>query len=99
MHCLQTLGLSVQALMINGQILFLLIVPFLPRTQSYKFAEISANFIRLKHRVNEYYYTVVIATEKLSNSEAKPRYYDNFEGDNNRVVIFLKQHLLRSFQN
>ena len=38
---------------------------------------------------NEYYHTVVIATEKLSNSEAKPRCYDNFEGDNNRVVIFL----------
>ena len=33
-------------------------------------------------------HTVVIATEKLSNSEAKPRCYDNFEGDNNRVVFF-----------
>ena len=32
---------------------------------------------------------VVIATEKLSNSEAKPRLYDNFEGDNKLVVIFL----------
>ena len=38
---------------------------------------------------NDYYHTFVIATEKLSNSEAKPRCYDNFEGDNNRVVIFL----------
>ena len=37
---------------------------------------------------NEYYHTVVIATEKLLNSEAKPRCYDNFEGDNNHVVIF-----------
>ena len=37
----------------------------------------------------EYYHTVVIATEKLSISEAKPRFYDNFEGDNNRLVIFL----------
>ena len=37
---------------------------------------------------NEYYHTVVIATEKLSNSEAKPNCYDNFEGDNNRVLIF-----------
>ena len=37
----------------------------------------------------EYYHTVVIATEKLSNSEAKPRCYDNFKGDNNRVIIFL----------
>ena len=41
---------------------------------------------------NEYYHTVVIATEKLSNSEAKPRCYDNIGGDNNRVVIFLNQH-------
>ena len=39
--------------------------------------------------VDEYYHTVVIATEKLSNSEAKPRFYDYFEVDNNRVVIFL----------
>ena len=39
--------------------------------------------------LNEYYHTVVIANEKLSNSEAKSRCYDNFEGDNNRVVIFL----------
>ena len=39
--------------------------------------------------LNEYYHTVVIATEILSNSEGKPRCYDNFEGDNNRVVIFL----------
>ena len=39
--------------------------------------------------VNEYYHTVVIATEKLSNTEAKPRCYDNFEGDNNRLIIFL----------
>ena len=38
--------------------------------------------------INEYYHTVVIATERLSNSEAKPRCYDYFEGDNNRVVIF-----------
>ena len=38
---------------------------------------------------NEYYDTVVIATEKLSNSEAKPRCYDNFEDHNNRVVTFL----------
>ena len=38
---------------------------------------------------NEYHHTVVIATEKLSNSKAKPRCYDNFEGDNNRVVIFI----------
>ena len=38
---------------------------------------------------NEYYHTVVTATEKLSNSEAKTRCYDNFGGDNNRVVIFL----------
>ena len=37
----------------------------------------------------EYYHTVLIANEKLSNSEAKPKCYDNFEGDNNRVVIFL----------
>ena len=53
----------------------------------------------LIHINNEYYHTVVIATEKLSNSEAKPRCYDNFEGDNNRVIIFFNQHLLRSFQN
>ena len=46
--------------------------------------------------INEYYHTVVIATEKLSNSEAKSTCYDNFEGDNNRVVIFFNQHLLRS---
>ena len=39
--------------------------------------------------INEYYHTVVIATEKLSNSKAKPRCYDKFEGNNNRVVIFL----------
>ena len=39
--------------------------------------------------MNEYYHTVVIATENLSYSEAKPRCYGNFEGDNNRVVIFL----------
>ena len=43
----------------------------------------------IPQRNNEYYHTVVIATEKLSNSEAKPRCYENFEGDNNRVVIFL----------
>ena len=36
----------------------------------------------------ENFHTVVIATEKLSNSEAKPWCYDNFEGDNNSVVIF-----------
>ena len=43
----------------------------------------------LLKKTNEYYHTVVSATKKLSNSEAKPRCYDNFEGDNNRVVIFL----------
>ena len=53
----------------------------------------------MDNRNHEYYHTVVIATEKLSNSEAKPRCYDNFEGDNKRVVIFFNQHLLRSFQN
>ena len=37
---------------------------------------------------NEIYHTVVIATEKLSNSEAKTRCYDNFEGDNIRVLFF-----------
>ena len=42
---------------------------------------------------------VVIATEKLSNSKAKPKCYDNFEGDNIRVVIFINQHLMRSFKN
>ena len=43
---------------------------------------------------------VVIGTEKLTNSEAKSRCYDNFEGDNNRVVFFLNnQYLLWSFQN
>ena len=36
----------------------------------------------------EYYHTIVISTEKLSNSELKPRSYDNFEGDNNCVIIF-----------
>ena len=35
----------------------------------------------------EYYHTVNIAAEKLSNSEAKPRGYYKFEGDNNRVVF------------
>ena len=37
----------------------------------------------------EYYHTDVNATEKLLNSEAKPRFYDNFEGDDKGVVIFL----------
>ena len=37
---------------------------------------------------NDFSNTVVIATKKLSSSEAKPRCYDNFEDDNNRVVIF-----------
>ena len=41
---------------------------------------------------NKYCRMVIIATEKLSNSEAKPRFYDNFEGINNRVVNF-NQHL------
>ena len=43
---------------------------------------------RMFNYAHEYYHTVVIATEKLANSEAKPRCYDNFEGDKNRVVIF-----------
>ena len=39
--------------------------------------------------IHEYYHTVVIATKMLSNSEAKQRCYDNFEGDNKRVIFFL----------
>ena len=36
------------------------------------------------------FFTVLFKFFKsLSNSEAKRRYYDNFEGDINRVVIFL----------
>ena len=42
-----------------------------------------------RHLFNEYNHTVIIATDKLSKSEAKPRCYDNFESDSNRVVIFL----------
>ena len=48
---------------------------------------------------NEYYHTVVIATKKLSNSEAKPRCYDNFEGDKNHVVIFLIDTCCDQFKN
>ena len=48
---------------------------------------------------NEYYHTVVIATENLSNSEAKPMCYDNFEGDDNRVVIFLINTSCDHFEN
>ena len=44
--------------------------------------------MELKQLLNINYHTVVFATEKLSNSEAKPMCYDNFEGDN-RVIIFL----------
>ena len=43
---------------------------------------------------HEYYRTVVIAIENLSNSEAKPRCYDNFEGNNNRAVFFLSTPFL-----
>ena len=49
---------------------------------------------RFQVGAHENFHTVVIATEKLSNSEAKPRCYENFEGDENRMVIF-HQHLLR----
>ena len=49
--------------------------------------------------IKGYYHTAVIATERLSNSKAKPRFFDKFEGDNNRVVISINQHLMRSFKN
>ena len=45
--------------------------------------------IGIQLQSNEYYHTVTIATEKFSNSEVELRCYDNFEGDNNRVVIIL----------
>ena len=47
---------------------------------------------------NEFYHTVVIATERLSNSDGKPRCYDNFGGDNNRVVVFLINPCLDHFK-
>ena len=42
--------------------------------------------IEIQLQSNEYYHTVIIATEKFSNSEAKLRCYDNFEGDTKTTV-------------